>query len=134
FTPDEEIGRGVNAVDMKKLAADFGYTLDGGERGHLEGETFSADGVTITFHGISAHPGYAKGKLVNAVEIAGAFLDALPKHDWSPETTEGTTGFVHPVRIEGGAEQTSVQFIIRDFDTAQLAPYEARLKQIATDT
>lgn len=134
FTPDEEIGRGVNAVNMEKLGADFGYTLDGGERGHLEGETFSADGVTITFHGISAHPGYAKDKLVNAVKIAGAFLDALPKNEWSPETTDGTTGFVHPVRIEGGAEQTTVQFIIRDFDTAQLAPYEAKLKQIASDT
>jgi tripeptide aminopeptidase len=133
FTPDEEIGRGVNAVNMEKLAADFGYTLDGGERGHLEGETFSADGVTITFHGISAHPGYAKDKLVNAIKIAGSFLDALPKNEWSPETTDGKAGFIHPVHIEGGAEQTSIQFIIRDFDTQQLANHEARLKQIATD-
>ncbi len=131
FTPDEEIGRGVNAVDMKKLGADFGYTLDGGERAHLEGETFSADGVTVTFHGISAHPGYAKGKLVNATKIAAAFLDLLPKDSWSPETTEGTTGFVHPLHVEGGAEKTMVQFIIRDFDTAMLAQHEERLKGLA---
>src|SRR5690606_37248528 len=134
FTPDEEIGRGVNAVNMEKLGADFGYTLDGGERRHLEGETFSADGVTITFHGISAHPGYAKDKLVNAVTIAVAVLDALPTYGWSQETTDCTTGFMHPVRKERGAEQTTVQLIIRDFDTAQLAPYEAQLKQIALDT
>ncbi len=134
FTPDEEIGRGVNAVDMKKLAADFGYTLDGGERAHLEGETFSADGVTVIFHGVSAHPGYAKGKLVNAIKIAGAFLDALPKDTWNPETTDGVEGFVHPVHIEGGAEKTMIQFIIRDFDTSRLTPYEDRLKQIAADT
>lgn len=131
FTPDEEIGRGVNAVDMKKLGADFGYTLDGGERAHLEGETFSADAVTVTFHGVSAHPGYAKGKLVNAVKIAGDFVNALPKDSWSPETTEGMEGFVHPLHIEGGAEKAFVQFIIRDFDTQKLAEYESRLKQIA---
>jgi len=131
FTPDEEIGRGVNAVDMKKLGADFGYTLDGGERGHLEGESFSADAATVTFHGISAHPGYAKGKLVNAIKIAGAFIDALPQGEWSPETTGGKQGFVHPVHVEGGAEKAIVQFIIRDFDTAKLAVHEEKLKGIA---
>jgi tripeptide aminopeptidase len=133
FTPDEEIGRGVNAVDMKRLGADFGYTLDGGERGHLEGESFSADSVTLTFHGISAHPGYAKDKLVSAIKVASAFVDALPKDSWSPETTSDKQGFVHPVHIEGGAEKTIVQFIIRDFDTKKLAEHESRLNQIATE-
>lgn len=130
FTPDEEVGRGVDAIDMKRLNADFGYTLDGGERGHLEGESFSADGVTIRIHGISAHPGYAKGKLVNAVKIAGEFLDALPKDSWSPETTEDKEGFVHPVNINGGAEVTTINFIIRDHDTAKLREYETRLEYL----
>lgn len=130
FTPDEEVGRGVDAVDMKRLDADFGYTLDGGERGHLEGESFSADGVTIRIHGVSAHPGYAKDKLVNAIKIAGEFLDALPKDSWSPETTEGKQGFVHPVNINGAAEITTLNFIIRDHDTAQLKVYETRLEYL----
>jgi len=130
FTPDEEIGRGVDAVDMKKLGADFGYTLDGGERGHLEGESFSADGVSITIHGISAHPGYAKNKLVNATKVAAAFLNTLPKNEWSPETTSDKEGFVHPVHIEGGAEKTRIDFIIRNHDTAKLAEYEKQLEEI----
>ncbi len=130
FTPDEEVGRGVDAIDMKRLDADFGYTLDGGERGHLEGESFSADGVTIRIHGVSAHPGYAKNKLVNAIKIAGEFLDALPKDSWSPETTEGKQGFVHPVNINGAAEVTTLNFIIRDHDTAQLKVYETRLEYL----
>lgn len=130
FTPDEEVGRGVDAIDMDRLDADFGYTLDGGERGHLEGESFSADGVTIRIHGMSAHPGYAKDKLVNAIKIAGEFLDALPKDSWSPETTEGKQGFVHPVNINGAAEVTTLNFIIRDHDTAQLKVYETRLEYI----
>jgi tripeptide aminopeptidase len=130
FTPDEEIGRGVDAVDMKKLGADFGYTLDGGERGHLEGESFSADGVSITIHGISAHPGYAKNKLVNATKVAAAFLNALPKDTWSPETTSDREGFVHPVHIEGGAEKTRIDFIIRNHDTTLLAVYEQQLEEI----
>ncbi|HRP89584.1 MAG TPA: peptidase T [Edaphocola sp.] len=130
FTPDEEVGRGVDAIDMKKLDADFGYTLDGGERGHLEGESFSADGVTINIHGVSAHPGYAKGILVNGIKIAGEFLDALPKDAWSPETTSDKEGFVHPVNINGNAEMTSLNFIIRDHDTSKLAEYETRLEYI----
>lgn len=134
FTPDEEIGRGVNAVDMDRLGAQFGYTLDGGERGHLEGESFSADMATVTFHGVSAHPGYAKGKLVSAIKIAGDFLERLPKDSWSPETTSGMEGFVHPLHIEGLIEKTTVQFIVRDFITAKLADHEARLKQIAEET
>src|SRR6185437_15792066 len=134
FTPDEEVGRGVAAVNMKKLGAQYGYTLDGGERGHLEGETFSADAVIITFNGISAHPGYAKGKMVSAIKAASAFVDKLPKDEWSPETTEEKQGFVHPVHIEGGIEKTIVQFIIRDFDTKQLAHHEQRLKELVDQT
>ncbi len=129
FTPDEEIGRGVNHVDMKKLGADFGYTLDGGPLGSFTDETFSADGVTVTFHGVTAHPGYAKGKLVNALKVAGLFLDLLPKDHFSPETTDGRDGFVHPVHVEGIAEKVSVQFIIRDFDTEKLKKHEARLEE-----
>lgn len=130
FTPDEEVGRGVDAINMETLNADFGYTLDGGERGHLEGESFSADAVKIIINGVSAHPGYAKNKLVNATKIAGQILAALPKDSWSPETTEEKEGFVHPTHIEGGAEQTTLSFIIRDHDTTQLEVYENRLKQI----
>jgi tripeptide aminopeptidase len=131
FTPDEEIGRGVNKADLKKLGADFGYTLDGGERGAFTDETFSADGVTVTFNGISAHPGYAKNKLVNALKLAGTFLDLLPKDEFSPETTDDREGFVHPVRIEGIAEKVKVEFIIRDFQTARLKMHETRLEQFA---
>lgn len=130
FTPDEEVGRGVEHVDMKKLGADFGYTLDGGERGSLEGDTFSADGVKIVIHGVSAHPGYAKDKLVNSLKIAGEFLDALPKGEWSPETTEDRQGYVHPVSMNGIAEKTTINFIIRDFVTANLTNHEDRLKTI----
>lgn len=133
FTPDEEVGRGVDAINMETLNADFGYTLDGGERGHLEGESFSADAVKIIINGVSAHPGYAKNKLVNATKIAGQILAALPKDSWSPETTEEKEGFVHPTHIEGGAEQTTLSFIIRDHDTTQLEVYENRLKQIVEE-
>lgn len=128
FTPDEEVGKGVNHVDMKKLAADFGYTLDGGEAGSLEDETFSADGVQVIIHGVIAHPGYAKGKMVNAMKIAGETLQALPKDRLSPETTDGKRGFIHPVRIEGIAEKCTIDFIIRDFDTPGLKKKEDYLQ------
>jgi len=131
FTPDEEVGKGTAKVDLKKLDADFGYTLDGGELGTLEDETFSADAATITVNGVIAHPGYAKNKLVNALKIVGEILAALPKNEFSPETTSEREGFVHPVSIEGIAEKASIQFIVRDFITAKLAEHEARLKQIA---
>ncbi len=134
FTPDEEIGRGVAAVDMEKLGADFGYTLDGGERGHLEGETFSADAVTITFNGVSAHPGYAKGKLVSAIKVAAHFVDALPKDGWSPETTEGYEGFVHPTGISGTIEKATLSFIIRDFQTEKLRVHEEKLQEILAES
>ncbi len=133
FTPDEEIGRGVAAVNMKTLGADFGYTLDGGERGHLEGESFSADAAIVTFHGISAHPGYAKDKMVSAIKAASAFVDKLPKTEWCPEATEGKQGFVHPTSISGVLEKATVQFIVRDFDTQMLAIHEERLKNLAEE-
>lgn len=130
FTPDEEVGRGVEHVDVEKLGADFGYTLDGGELGSFEHETFSANGVEIIVHGVIAHPGSAKGKMVNAIKIVGEFLSALPKHELAPEVTEGLDGFVHPTDIKGGAEKASVKLIIRDFNTAQLDIYQSRLKDI----
>ena len=131
FTPDEEIGRGVDKVDMKKLGADFGYTLDGGPLGSIEDETFSADAMTFTFTGISAHPGYAKGKMVHAIKVAAHFVDLLPKDSWSPETTKDREGFVHPTSISGGLESATVSFIIRDHQTSKLAEYENRLKELA---
>lgn len=134
FTPDEEIGRGVAAVNMEKLGADFGYTLDGGERGHLEGETFSADAAIVTFHGVSAHPGYAKGKMVSAIKAASAFVGLLPRNEWCPEVTEGYQGFVHPTSIVGALEKATVQFIVRDFETAQLAQHEERLRELVLQT
>ena len=133
FTPDEEVGKGTAKIDMKKVGAQFGYTLDGGEAGSLEDETFSADGASIIIHGVIAHPGYAKNKLVNAIKIAGEILDALPKIEWSPETTEGRQGFVHPVSVNGIAEKATIGFIVRDFTTNGLAEHHIRLKKIAED-
>jgi tripeptide aminopeptidase len=130
FTPDEEVGRGVEHLDMKKLNADYGYTLDGGELGSIEDESFSADAVEVTIHGISAHPGYAKGKMKHAIKIASEFIDELPKDSWSPETTTGREGFVHPTSISGVLEKATVGFIIRDHETAKLKEYEDRLQQI----
>lgn len=128
FTPDEEIGRGVNAVDMKKLAADFGYTIDGETRGSIEDETFSADAAVINIAGVSTHPGFAKGKLENAVKIAGDLLAALPKDRQSPETTEGKEGFIHPVGVTAKAESARIDFILRDFDTARLEDHAQTLR------
>lgn len=133
FTPDEEVGKGTAHVDLKKLGAEFAYTLDGGELGTFEDETFSADAVKITIHGVIAHPGYAKDKLVNALKIAGEILAALPAGEWSPETTNGREGFVHPVAIGGIAEKATVDFIIRDFVTDNLLKHENRLKQLAEE-
>jgi tripeptide aminopeptidase len=134
FTPDEEVGQGTAKVDMKKLGAQFGYTLDGGEAGSLEDETFSADGALITIHGVIVHPGYAKGKLVNALKVAAAVLDALPKNEFSPETTEGREGFVHPTTVNGIAEKATIQFIVRDFTLTGLQQHHDRLKRIAEET
>ncbi len=130
FTPDEEVGRGVEQLDMKKLNADYGYTLDGAKLGEIEDESFSADAVKVTIHGVSAHPGYAKNKMQNALKIAAEFITALPKDKWSPETTEHREGFVHPMTIEGGLETATVTFIIRDHLTEKLTEYENRLESI----
>ena len=128
FTPDEEVGKGTAKVDMKKLGADFGYTLDGGEAGSLEDETFSADAVQLVIHGVITHPGYAKGKMVNALKIAADVLAALPRTELSPETTDGKQGFIHPVRVDGLAEKATIDFIIRDFVTAELKEKEDLLR------
>jgi tripeptide aminopeptidase len=123
FTPDEEIGRGVDRVDLARLGAVACYTLDGSERGSLEDETFSADGLELVIQGVSAHPGFAKGRMVNAIKAAAAFVEALPKVGMSPETTEGREGFLHPVQISGSAEAATVELILRDFHTARLDHY-----------
>lgn len=130
FTPDEEIGKGVNHVNLAKLGAQYGYTVDGETAGHIEDETFSADGVILTIHGVSTHPGFAKGKMQSAIKIAAAIIDALPKDKLSPESTDKKEGFIHPVSVNGLIEKTTVQFIIRDFETANLKKHEALLEEI----
>lgn len=129
FTPDEEIGRGVDKADMKKLAADFGYTIDGETRGYIEDETFSADGATITINGFSTHPGFAKGKMQSAIKIASELIDTLPKKELSPETTHKKEGFIHPTSMSGTIEKMTLKFIIRDFTEAGLKKHEAFLKK-----
>jgi tripeptide aminopeptidase len=131
FTPDEEVGRGADFIDFKKLNADFGYTLDGGALGCFEMESFSADQLILTIDGVMAHPGSAKGVMQNAIKIASDIIAALPRDQWCPEHTEGKAGFVHPTNIQGGAEQVQIEFLIRDFDTANLAMYEQRILDIA---
>lgn len=131
FTPDEEVGRGTAKIDMQKVGAQFGYTLDGGEIGSLEDETFSADGATITIEGVITHPGYAKNKLVNAMKIAGEILASLPRNEWSPETTDGKEGFVHPVSLNGISEKATIGFIVRDFSTPALEAHHERLRSLA---
>jgi tripeptide aminopeptidase len=133
FTPDEEIGRGVDKLDLKKLGADFAYTMDGETAGNIEDETFSADGVTITIEGVSTHPGFAKGKMEHATKIAAAIVDRLPKHTCSPETTEGKEGFLHPTGISGALEKAKIDFIVRDFDDEGLKQKEALLEAIVKD-
>ena len=130
FTPDEEIGRGVDKADLKKLGADFAYTMDGETAGNIEDETFSADGATIAIEGVSTHPGFAKGKMEHAIKIAAAIVDRLPKDTCSPETTEGSQGFLHPIAISGALEQANVSFIVRDFTDQGLAEKEALLEDI----
>ncbi len=134
FTPDEEVGKGTAKVDLKKLGAQFGYTLDGGEAGSLEDETFSADGASVVINGVISHPGYAKDKLVNAMKIAGEILAGLPKDRLSPETTSGKDGFIHPVGVSGIAEKCTIDFIIRDFVTAGLKIKEDFLRTQVEET
>jgi tripeptide aminopeptidase len=134
FTPDEETGRGTEKIDLKKLGADYGYTIDGSSRGEVESETFSADGVVIKFHGKNIHPGYAKGKMINAVRVAADFLENLPKDKLSPETTEKREGYVHCTNVNGNEELSILKFIIRDFETPKLKEYEDLLKNLAEKT
>jgi tripeptide aminopeptidase len=124
FTPDEEVGKGTAKLNMQKLGAEFAYTLDGGEPGSLEDETFSADAVQLIIYGVIIHPGYAKGKLINALKIAGDVLASLPRAELSPETTDGKEGFIHPTRVDGIAEKATIDFIIRDFVTEGLKKKE----------
>jgi tripeptide aminopeptidase len=130
FTPDEEIGRGVDKADLKKLGADFAYTIDGETAGNVEDETFSADAATITIEGVSTHPGFAKGKMEHAIKIAAAIVDRLPKTTCSPETTEGREGFLHPISISGALEQATLGFIVRDFTDEGLKEKEALLESV----
>lgn len=131
FTPDEEIGRGVDKADMKKLGAKFGYTMDGETAGHLEDETFSADEAIIHIHGFSTHPGFAKGKMESAIKIAAEIISLLPKNKLSPETTEKKQGFIHPTSTEGTIEKVTLKFIIRDFYEEGLKEKEKFLEKIA---
>nr|WP_294793900.1 peptidase T [uncultured Mucilaginibacter sp.] len=132
FTPDEEIGRGVDKVDMQKLGAYAGYTIDGESAGNMENETFSADGAKLIIHGVSSHPGFAKGKMQSAIKIAGRIVAALP-YDLSPEGTDEMEGFVHPVNISGHVERAEIDFIIRDFDDAKLAEHAGVIRKITED-
>ncbi|MBY5402673.1 peptidase T [Rhizobium leguminosarum] len=132
FTPDEEVGRGVNKVDLKKLGADFAYTMDGETAGHIEDETFSADGVEISISGVAIHPGFAKDRMENAIKIAGAIIDRLPRH-LAPETTEGKQGFIHPTGVTGSMEKASLSLIIRDFTDKGLTEKETMLEAIVED-
>lgn len=137
FTPDEEIGRGVDKADMKKLGADFGYTVDGETLGSIEDETFSADGAVLTIYGVSAHPGFAKGKMESAIKILADIISALPSDCLSPESTSGKEGFVHPVSINGSVEQAEARFILRSFKDDELKAYgellDATVKNIMED-
>ena len=133
FTPDEEIGRGVDKADLKKLGADFAYTIDGETAGNIEDETFSADGATLVIEGVSTHPGFAKGKMEHAIKIAAAIVDRLPKDGCSPETTEDKQGFLHPVSIEGALEKATLGFIVRDFSDEGLKEKEILLENIVKD-
>ncbi|MBK1439339.1 peptidase T [Parapedobacter sp. ISTM3] len=134
FTPDEEIGRGVDRVDLNKLGADYAYTIDGETAGSIEDETFSADGVTVTISGVSVHPGFAKGKLQSAIKIAAEIIAGLPTDRLSPESTEGREGFVHPVSLTGHVEQAVIEFIVRDFTDDRLHTHEAELEAIVKST
>jgi tripeptide aminopeptidase len=132
FTPDEEIGRGVDKVDIKKLGAYAGYTIDGESAGNMENETFAADGAKLIINGLSSHPGFAKGKMESAIKIAGQILAKLP-FGLSPEGTDNMQGFVHPVDISGHVEQATVDFIIRDFAEDKLTDYANAIRQIADE-
>lgn len=132
FTPDEEVGNGTKYFDVARFGARYAYTMDGGARGELEFESFSADAMTLTFRGFNTHPGYANGRMVNAIKLAARFIERLPA-DRAPETTAGREGFVHPYVVDAAVDRTSVKLLIRDFDTAQLAAKEQWLRELASD-
>lgn len=134
FTPDEEVGNGTKYFDVARFGAHCAYTLDGGTLGELQVETFSADAMTVTFHGFNTHPGYAKSRMVNAIKIAADFIGRLPQDRLSPETTEGYEGYVHPYVVQAGVEKTSVRLLIRDFNTPGLRDKEAFLERLARET
>jgi tripeptide aminopeptidase len=131
FTCDEEIGRGTDKLDLRKLNAICGYTLDGGGRGEIDGETFSADGALVTVRGINTHPSIGKGVMVNAIRILSDFLSRLPTARLTPETTDGREGFIHPYHIEGGVAEASCRLILREFETAALSEQAQLLESIA---
>jgi tripeptide aminopeptidase len=131
FTPDEEIGRGADRFDVARFGAAYAYTLDGGVAGELEFESFSADLMRVTFIGFNTHPGYGKGRMVNAIRAAARFVDRLPRERLSPETTEGYEGFVHPYQMEASVDRTSVRVLLRDHVTANLRQQEALLRSLA---
>ncbi|MCC7179013.1 MAG: peptidase T [Acidobacteria bacterium] len=133
FTPDEEVGHGTQFFDLARFGARYAYTMDGGPRGELEFESFSADAITLTFRGFNTHPGYAKGRMVNAIKLAARFLERLPHDRLSPETTEGREGFVHPYVVRAGVDQTAVKLLVRDFMAAGLIEKEAWLRALAME-
>ncbi len=131
FTPDEEIGKGTTHFDVTRFGARYAYTMDGGPRGELEYESFSADAISLTFRGLNTHPGYGKGRMVNAIKLAARFIDRLPADRLSPETTSGREGFVHPNVVQAAVDRTTVKLLVRDFDTAALKEKEAWLRALA---
>jgi len=131
FTPDEEIGRGADHFDVARFGAACAYTLDGGSRGELEFESFSADAITITFRGFNTHPGYAKGRMINAIKMAAEFVTRLPRHSLSPETTDGYQGYVHPYQMNAGVDRTTVKVLLRDFATPRLREQQALVEKLA---
>jgi tripeptide aminopeptidase len=133
FTPDEEVGNGTKYFDVASFGAQYAYTLDGGRRGELEYESFSADSITITFQGFNTHPGYAKGQMVNAIKLAARFIAALPRDGCSPETTDGYEGYVHPYVVDASVDRTAVKLLVRDFVTAGLKEKEAWLERLARE-
>ena len=133
FTPDEEIGRGADRFDVERFDCLCAYTLDGGSRGEIEYESFSADLLTAVFSGFNTHPGYAKGRMVNAIRAAADFIASLPRHELAPEVTDGREGFVHPYEVQAGVERTTVKVLLRDFDTAMLATHGALVERLARE-
>ena len=133
FTPDEEVGNGTKYFDVERFGAHCAYTMDGETLGELQVETFSADAITVTFHGFNTHPGFAKGRMVNAIKVAADFITRLPPEGLSPETTSGYEGFVHPYMVDASVEQTSVKLLVRDFVTARLKEMEQLVEQLAAE-